>query len=81
MSTERTDAQPGPAEDNVFPSCLGNDMAIGEAVREMGWGRPFPTARPAPAMALWCTLPYPRLMLPRAFSSHRGSSEGSRAWG
>lgn len=77
MSTERTDAWPGPVKDNVFLSCLGNDMAIGEAVREMGRGRLFPTARPAPAMALWCTLPYPRMMLPRAFSSRRGSSEGS----
>lgn len=66
MSTERTDGQPIPLDGNIFPSCLGNDMATGKVVRELGPGMPFPTASPGPVMALQCTLLVPRQMLLRA---------------
>lgn len=65
VSTERTDGQPSPPEGNLFPSCLGNDMAVGKGVRELGQGRPFPIVSLGPVMALWCILLFPRQMLLR----------------
>lgn len=56
MSTKRTDGQPSPLDGHIVPSCLGNDMAPGKAVRELGQGRPFPIASPGLVMALQYTL-------------------------